>query len=153
MAMRRLRMIFITALLALLPSAAFAQSTWDVLQSFGYTGAWAISCDKPPSPDNPRMTLFRDTDGVVKRKFDNGPLNPTLMLAPIISAQIITSTTMMIHSASNYTTNYSLDYLIIKENYRTRTLESKTTDGKELIKDGVIISDNQPAPWFERCQN
>src|ERR1700684_1724287 len=72
MAMQCLRVIFISALLALLPGAAFAQTTWDVIQSFGIAGTSAIDCDQPISDTEPRQLIYLGTDGQVYRKYMRG---------------------------------------------------------------------------------
>jgi hypothetical protein len=46
-----------------------------------------------------------------------------------------------------------MDMVVTMENGRVRTLESKGSDGKEYIKDGVITVNNNPAPWMDKCSN
>ena len=70
--MRYLRVTVVTALLALLPGAAFAQTTWDVLQRFGWTGTWSLHCDQPLSASNPNSVIYLGTDGQVYRKLVRG---------------------------------------------------------------------------------
>ena len=50
-------------------------------------------------------------------------------------------------------TGLTMDMVVTMENGRVRTLESKGSDGKEYIKDGVITVNNNPAPWMDKCSN
>lgn len=151
------RLTVITAFLLLLSSTAFAESAWDVLDRFGWAGSWAISCKEPASAQNWHMLVFRDANGLARRRLERGPDSSTLMTV-VDSAQIITSTTIKVRvrnddpnwGLSNGTTT---DVLMVKENSRMRTLESKGSDGKEYIKDGILVSSGQPASWIEKCGN
>jgi hypothetical protein len=157
MAMKRSRLTVITAFLLSLSSTAFAESAWDVLDRFGFVGPWAISCRETASPQSSWVTVFRDANGLVRRKFDRGPDRPTLMSA-LDSVQIITSTTIKLRIRNDDpnwgSTNGTItDVVMVKENSRVRTLESKGSDGKEYIKDGIVTSSGQPSPWLEKCGN
>jgi hypothetical protein len=76
----------------------------------------------------------------------------------IDSAKLITSTTLAARmrnddpnwGASNGT---SADVIIIKENGRVRTLDSKASDGKQYVKNGIALSSGNPMPWLEKCSN
>ena len=152
-----LRGIVAAALLALLPGAAFAQTTWDAMQSFGLTGTWSLNCKQAAGPSNFWMTYYQDAGGVVRRSLDRGPDAPSLMLV-VDSAHLITSTTMaarMRNDDPNWgdSNGTSSDLIIIKESGRVRTLDSKGSDGKQYVKDGVALLSGSPMPWLEKCGN
>jgi hypothetical protein len=43
--------------------------------------------------------------------------------------------------------------IIIKESGRVRTLDSKGSDGKQYVKDGIALLSGNPMPWLEKCSN
>jgi hypothetical protein len=154
-----LRGIVAAALLALLPGAALADTTWDAMQRFGLTGTWALSCKQAAGPSNFWMTYYRDAGGVVRRTLERGssPDYPTLMVV-IDSAHLITSTTMAARFRNDDpnwgdSNGTSVDIIIIKENGRVRTLDSKGSNGKQYVKDGIVVSSGNPIPWIEKCSN
>lgn len=154
--MRYLRVTVLTALLALLSGTASAQTTWNAMQSFGLTGTWSASCKDPASPANSWMTYYQD-GGVVRRTLDRGPGQPSLMVV-IDSAKIITSTTIAARFRNDdpnwgNANGISVDLALIKENGRVRTLSSAGSDGKQYIKDGIVVSSGTPIPWLEKCKD
>src|SRR5208282_2270449 len=149
--MRYLRVTVVTVLLALLPGAAFAQTTWDAMQRFGLTGTWSPSCKTAASTSNYWMTYYLDSSGVVRRRVDLGPSRPNLMNA-VDSAHIMTSTTIDTHIRNDDpgygdTNGLVFDVVIVKENGRVRTLVSKGSDGKEYIKGGIVAANGKPSVW------
>jgi hypothetical protein len=143
-------------LLALsLPAPAFAETTWDTLQRFGWTGTWAAACKDPPSIRNVWTIVSRDPDGVVKRKLDRGADGPPLM-SVVDSAQIVTPSTLQVR-LRNDDPNWGkmngvfFDVVQTMENDELRALQSKGSDGKDYIKDGVVLASGQPSPTLHRC--
>lgn len=153
--MRCFCVTLMTSLLVLLSSTAFAQTAWDVLERFGFTGVWSVSCQDMPSPQNYRMTYFKDADGLARRKVELEPDRPTLM-GSVDGAQIIAATTIAVRIRNddpNYGADNGLvfDVVMTKENDRVRTLDSKGSDGKDYIKDGFFVPSGKPSPWVEQC--
>jgi len=148
--------ILAAALFALLANAAFAQTTWDAMQSFGLTGTWSPSCKTAASPSNYWMTYYLDASGVVRRRVDLGPDRANLMNA-VDSARIMTSTTIDTHIRNDdpgygETNGLVFDVVLVKENGRVRTLVSTGSDGKEYIKGGIVAANGQPSVWLEKCR-
>ncbi|HTC07627.1 MAG TPA: hypothetical protein VK726_02515 [Acetobacteraceae bacterium] len=56
--MKYLQTVAVAAVLMLLSSAAFAATTWDVLQRFGLVRTWAYPCSQPPCMTNWWTTSF-----------------------------------------------------------------------------------------------
>lgn len=155
--MRFLYAAVMTALLALQSGAAFAQSTWDVLQKYGWTGTWSMHCDQPLSASNPSSVIYLGTDGQVYRKLVRGAGYDDLY-SVVEQASGLTSTTLHTHWRNSTgwtgdTANTTMDMVVALENGQVRTLESKGSDGKEYIKDGIITLNNNPAPWMAKCSN
>jgi hypothetical protein len=155
--MRYLRVTVITALLALPPGMAFAQTSWDVLQRFGWTGTWSMHCDQPLSATNPNSVIYLGSDGQVYRKLVRGAGYDDLF-SVVVQAQPMTTTTIhtLWRNSTGWTgtqANVTMDMVVAMENSQVRTIESKGSDGKEYIKDGVITLNNNPAPWMAKCGN
>jgi hypothetical protein len=155
--MRHVRAAVLTAFFALLPAAAFAQTAWDAMRSFGLTGTWSLNCKEPAGPANFWMTYYQDAGGVVRRTLERGPDPdyPRLMVV-IESAHLITSTTMAARFRNDDpnwgdTNGATADVIMIKENGRVRTLDSKGGDGKQYVKDGIVVASGKPIPWIEKC--
>ena len=147
----------ISALWALLlfPAPAFAETTWDVLQRFGWTGTWAASCQDAPSAKNVWTILTRDPDGVVKRKLDRGPDGPPL-ISVVDSAQVVTPSTMQVRLRNddpNWGAMNGVFFDVVQtiENDALRALQSKGSDGKDYIKDGIVIATGRPSASLHRC--
>jgi hypothetical protein len=155
MAMRYAPVAVLTALMLMLSSKAFAETAWDVLARFGWTGVWSVSCQEMASPQNYRMTYFKDDNGLARRKVDRGPNKPILM-SVVENPQIVNTTTIAARIRNddpNYGTDNGLffDIVMILDNGRMRTLESKGSDGVTYIKDGLLSG--KPSPWVEQCAN
>jgi hypothetical protein len=147
----------ISALWALLlfPAPAFAETIWDVLQRFGWTGTWAASCQDAPSAKNVWTILTRDPDGVVKRKLDRGPDGPPL-ISVVDSAQVVTPSTMQVrlrNDDANWGAMNGMFFDVVQtiENDALRALQSKGSDGKDYIKDGIVIATGRPSASLHRC--
>jgi hypothetical protein len=154
--MRRIGMI-LAALLALLPSTAFSDTAWEAFARFGGAGTWALSCRDAPSPENPWMIYFKDANGAVRRTMNRGS-DKRHLIVTIDRARRVTATTMEVFIRNDdpdwgSTNGVVVDVILIKENGRMRTLESKGSDGKEYIKHGVVVASGNPIPWIEKCRN
>jgi hypothetical protein len=155
--MRYLQISVLSAFGLLVSAAASAETTWDTLQRFGWTGSWAASCKDPPNLRNVWVVLTRDPDGTAKRKLDRGADAPALM-GVVDSAQILTPSTLQAR-LRNDDPNWGamngvfFDVVQTTENDRLRTLQSKGSDGKDYIKDGTLVSSGQPSAWIYRCPN
>lgn len=155
--MRYFQISALSAFALLLPAAGLAETTWDTLQRFGWTGSWAASCKDPPSLRNVWLILSPEPDDVVKRKLDRGADGPPLM-GVIESAQILTPSTLQARLRNddpNWGAMNDVFFDVVQtiENDRLRTVQSKGGDGKDYIKDGTLVSSGQPSPWIYRCPN
>jgi hypothetical protein len=128
---------------------------WDVLQKIGRMGTWAANCWLNPSWKNHRVALFRELDSVVKQRIDRGADGPSLT-SVVENAEILTPSTLHIrlrHDDTGFGANNGLvlDIVEIVENKRRRTLQSKGSDGKDYIKDGIMLGPNAPSVWVSKC--
>jgi len=147
-----------TALLLLSgPAIAGTDSPWSAVVKIGMNGTWSPSCSAPISATNSRLTYYRGADGRVWRKYDRGP-NTTSLNLTIDSAQVITPTTIRVRMR-NDDPNWGpengavTDVVVEIANNRMRSLNSITSDGTQLIKDGVLVQSKTAIPSFEKCSN
>ncbi len=156
MDMRRLGII-ITVLLLPISGATFAKTSWEVFKDFGWAGTWAPSCHEAPSPQNPWMTYSEGTNGSVRRTMNRGS-DTRKLIVEIDSARIISSTTMEAHFRNNdpdwgAMNGTTADVVTIKKNGRLQAKESKGSDGKEYIKNNVVVSNGRSVQWIEKCES
>jgi hypothetical protein len=128
--------------------STFAETPWDVLTRFGLTGTWARNCGVAPDASVFWQTFSRDKNGRVQVRVDRGHDVPSLTYT-VDGARLISANKLRLINRYDDGTIY--DVILIKEENRVRTLESKTNDGKELAKDAVNISSGQPTAWLEKC--
>jgi hypothetical protein len=148
----------LAALVSLLPASAMAETTWQVLQRFGWTGSWAASCNDPPSGRNIWINLIAAADGSVRRKLDRGHDAPPLM-SVVDSAQIAggdTLDTRLRNDDPQWGPADGRYYDVVMQkaaNGGIRTFQSKGSDGKEYVKDGMFTATGQPSPWTFKCRD
>ncbi len=147
------------ALIALLLWAgpAAAQQTWPVLAKMGVGGTWAAVCTEDVNDSNWFHTYYGDKGGVARRRADRGadlpPLNST-----IDSSQNLTPTTFLMrirNDDAGWGESNQVAYDVIAE-ITPRSLRSlsstRTSDGKQFIKDGKFIANGNPVRLFHRCK-
>jgi len=99
--------------------SAVAETTWDVLQRFGYVGVWSVDCTHPPTRTSFFSILSKDPTGLVRRDVDRGEKLP-LALSVIESAQLISPLTLKFrirNTDPNWEKldNLTYDIVVIKE--------------------------------------
>jgi hypothetical protein len=139
------------------PAIAATDSPWAAVVKIGMNGTWAPTCSAPTTPANGRLVYYRGADGRVWRKYDRGPNTTSLNLA-IDSAQVLTPTTIrarMRNDDPNWGAQNGAvtDVVIEVANKRMHTLNSVTSDGTQLIKDGILVQSKTAIPLFEKCSN
>jgi hypothetical protein len=146
----------LAVLLLLWPAGARADGIYDNLMQFGMVGTWAIHCDQPLSPSNPRSVIFSATDGKTYRKLERGADNEDLY-SVVESANVVTATTLDTswRNAGGWTgsqAGLAIEMVIAKEGNRIRTIDSRGSDGSHFIQGGVIVKTGAQAVWMEKCQ-
>jgi hypothetical protein len=135
---------------------AHAETTFEVLQRFGFTGSWAYSCKDPPGVNNLWLTVYRDTDGKVKRRLDRGGDPP--LVSVIEDAEILSPTTLRLRFRNDgadwgHMNGMVFDVVEVLENNGLRVLSSKDAAGTDFIKDGINLTARQPTPFTYRCKD
>jgi hypothetical protein len=140
-----------------------AETTWEVLQRFGLTGTWAVSCNARSTRTNFFETYFKDSNGLARREVDWGAETP-VGVSFLDSAQIISPTVLKgrIRNADpnwGAMNNLTYDFVITIENnpangeiYRFRFLESKRSDGKVIARGGLFATLGKPTFWVYKCR-
>jgi hypothetical protein len=140
------------ALTLLHPIAALANSSADELARIGFLGEWAEDCDRPAAADNLRYVVRGRADGSAEAYgyVDEGA-DPAVVTTERFVAwrgtDLIEIRTDYIRPAT-----YAPVQAIVKiEAGRLRFMAATGLDGKELIRDGRLVDDDRPTPWFYRC--
>lgn len=145
------------ALLLLLAGPATAQQTWPVLAKMGVGGTWAAVCTEDVSDSNWFHTYYGDKSGVARRRADRGAALPSLN-STIDSSQNLTPTTFLMRMRNDdagWGESNQVAYDVIAEitPRGLRSLSStRTSDGKQFVKDGKFVANGNPVRLFQRCK-
>jgi|GEM_PF-5319444 len=147
----------LTLLLLLLTGPASAQQVWPVLAKMGLAGTWAAVCTEDVSDSNWFHTYYVGKSGVAQRRADRGAALPSLN-STIDSSQNLTPTTFLMrirNDDAGWEANDQVAYDVIAEitPRGMRSLSStRTSDGKQFIKDGKFTANGNPVRLFHRCK-
>jgi hypothetical protein len=145
-------------------SPCAAETAWDVLERFGLTGVWSASCNRPATQTNFREIYSKDSNGIARRGVDFGtgfPVGVTF----VESAQIISPSKIKLRVRNadarwGKNNNVITDVVFMKEDdpetkeiFRIRGLNSITSDGRVIVKDGILMSLGKPSFWEYKCRN
>lgn len=149
--------LVLIALLLLPAGPAAAQQTWAVLAKMGVGGTWAAVCTEDASDSNWFHTYYVGTNGVARRRADRGASLPSLN-STIDSSQKLTPTTFLMRMRNDdagWGGNDQVAYDVIAE-ITPRGLHSlsstRTSDGKQFVKDGKFTANGNPVRLFHRCK-
>ncbi len=147
----------LTLLLLLLAGPASAQQVWAVLAKMGIGGTWAAVCTEDVSDSNWFHTYYADKSGAARRRADRGTTLPALN-STIDSSQYLTPTTFLMrirNDDAGWGDNNQVAYDVIAEigPRGMRSLSStRTSDGKQFIKDGKFTANGNPVRSFQKCK-
>lgn len=145
------------AIFLLLADPATAQQTWAVLAKMGVGGTWAAVCTEDVSDSNWFHTYYGDKSGVGRRRADRGAALPPLN-STIDSSQNLTPTTFLMRIRNDdagwgETNQVAFDVIAEITPRGMRSLSStRTSDGKQFIKDGKFTASGNPVRLFQRCR-
>ena len=93
----------------------------------------------------------------MRRKLDRGSDGPPLM-GTVDSAEVIDTTTLQARLRNDDThwgpnNGVIFDVVQVMDKNGLHTVASTTSDGKELIKDGILVASGQPSPFTHHCGN
>ena len=140
------------------PESIFANSVWDVLVEFGFTGTWAFSCKIPADQMRYRQTPYEDQNGHARVKVDFGinyEGDAAIATYAVDSARILTPTELELWTRSDdpeWRHNGQIGHVIyLKDKGRIRAFQSWLQDGTQVAKDGIYLYNHKRTPWMERC--
>ena len=150
----RFVLIFVLALVTGLPAAAESgPSVEQVLRAFGLFGTWAINCQGPATPANPRVTIGMPTAGVVIEEHDLGEdyaLNRySVLAAQRISAERLAVEVIFQPGAPNEE-RQKLEFLV-RDGTR-RTMFNQPEGGPVRVKDGIAQARGSRTPLLRKCE-
>jgi hypothetical protein len=141
-----------------------AETIWDVIQRFGWTGMWSAACNHRPTRTNFREILSGDPTGLGRREIDRGEEIPVALSfvdsAKIVSPRILKGRVRNADPNWEALNNLTYDIVIIKEVdplteeiARIRYIDSIRSDGKVIAKGGILLAVGKPTFWEYRCHN
>ena len=148
----RYLVVAITGLPLFANDAAYGQSIEQVAREFGFVGHWALqSCDRPASSENWRRRIVI-SGGEVSWTEDCGnncafaiPIKYVVQSIEQVGQERISMRVRRIDQDGIF------DPIMRKEGGRLRTMSNQAVGGKTLVRDGIIVSNNQPTPQFLEC--
>lgn len=148
-------MRFHFALLVLIflhPVATEANGGANEFARIGFFGEWAEDCAVPASGDNLRYVVRARADGSAEAY---GYVDEGADAAVVTTERFVAwRGTDLIEIRTDYIrpATYAPVQAIVKiEADRLRFMAATGLDGKELIRDGRLVDDDRPTPWFYRC--
>lgn len=153
----RAAMALTLGLLLSLAGPASAQQVWQVLAKMGVGGTWAAVCAEDVGDSNWFHTYYADKSGVARRRADRGAALPSLN-STIDSSQVLTPTTFLMrirNDDAGWGENDQVAFDVIAEITPAgmRSLSStRTSDGKQFIKDGKFTANGNATRPFHKCK-
>ena len=144
-------------------TSASAETTWETLQRFGLTGAWAYFCDRPATRINYFETYAGSQNGFARREVDRGLEIPTALsfveYAQIVSPSTLKATIRNADPNWGPLNNFSYDVTLTMEQdpktkapWRIRFLQALRSDGKIMAREGLYSGDGKPTAWQYKCR-
>ncbi len=139
------------ALLLLGCPATSAGDAAAIVRDWGLLGSWAVDCSRPPGRDNPYLVYAERTDGLVE-ELDFGDGRD---IAEIEAARLEADGKLTLnlgprpesHRQFRHTTT-----LTKGPDGRVRSFYAGDTGGNASIRDGIVLTTNEPTPWTARCR-
>lgn len=142
---RRLSLAIV--LLTVGSTAALAGPDSDALEKFGLIGSWALDCHAPPSMGNPFQTFVPSNAGDPLRQLIVGDPNRDRTV-PIHDVALLPHDELRLSFAQNTVT---VTVVLAKDKGHIRPVESTTSDGQTVVKDGLVQRSGQRTLWLEKC--
>jgi hypothetical protein len=132
--------------------AAAAQSAGNMLAEYGVLGRWAADCSRGPGAGNAH-TIFERAQNASGAQYRVifAPGQSTTRSVDRVRAVADNLIAMRFTTQSGDTAGLAFDITMQKEPKRYRVVESKGSDGKTYIKDGIVVASGQPNPWQNHC--
>ena len=142
------KLVFALGILAVAMSPARAESDSETLTAFGILGTWAVDCHRPASSSNPHIAYRAGAGGQPTYEYRANAVQADFT-AELREVRILAADRVaFIEPVRGAEFRVTLMRLA---DGRIRLLESLESDGKPIIRDGVILRSGQPAAALEKC--
>ena len=147
-------LIFVLALVTSLPAAADnGPLVEQVFREFGLFGTWAINCQDPATPANPRVTIDMPTAGVVIEDHDLGAdyarNRYSVLAARRISAERL-AVDVIFQPGTPEEERQKLEFLV--QNGTRRTMFNQSESGPVRVKGGIALARGSKTPVLKKCE-
>lgn len=150
--MRLVAVLLVVASFLVSPDAG-ATSVEEVFQKFGLFGTWAADCNKPATPENPRVSITMPGSGVVLEDHNLGP-DFAINRYSVLSAEPVSATNLSVDVIFQPGTEVEERQKLVfsvRDNTR-RTIFNQTNGGAVRVKDGIALARGTKTPMLRKCE-
>jgi hypothetical protein len=148
--MRGLSAISVAFGLSLIQSAAASPtSIRQTLEGFDFFGTWAVSCERPPAPDNVIRTVYVTTNGQIEFSETFGEdYEPNIY--GVLAADTYPHDTIVLRVDLNGEIRQRLT--MRRKDGRIRTVTNQNLeDGSFVVRNEAVAKTGQATPWLSHC--
>jgi hypothetical protein len=130
-----------------------AASVEELFQQFDLFGTWAIDCDKPATPVNPRVSITTLGAGLVLEDHNLGS-DFAINRYSILSAERVSATGLSVEVIFQPGTEVEERQRLVfsvRDNTR-RTIFNQTDGGAVRVKDGIALARGSKTPLLRKCE-
>jgi hypothetical protein len=134
--------------------AAASDSVEDVFRAFDLFGTWAVACNKPATPVNPRVTISTPSPGLVLEDYELGPdfaVNHYSMLSATRLSDTRLQVSVVFRPGEAGEERQVLEFLI--RNGTRRTMFNQPESGAVRVKNGITLSHRTRTPVLKKCES
>ena len=149
-----MRWVVALVLAAVMSAAADAQplTTEEIFHQFGLFGTWAVNCKREASPDNPRVTIYTPSPGLILEDHDLGSDNAVNRYS-ILSAEKLSemrlSVQVIFQPGKDTEERQKLVWAV--HDGTLRTLFNQPQDGPVRVQDGLAVAYGVQTPLLKKC--
>jgi hypothetical protein len=130
-------------------AAAIAQpSASDIAERWGLQGTWALSCDRPPSPENAHIT-YELTDGAFISRNDSGTLKG---LGEVTEATLAEDGGIELTLIFKKFAVLQTLHMVKNADGQIRAIWNRDDKGRYTVKDGKLTSSGRPSLALTHCK-
>ncbi len=124
----------------------------EVFRAFGLFGIWAADCGRPPTPDNPHVSVTTPSAGLVLETNDVGPgyaaNRYSVLTARKLSAGRL-EVTVIFRPGTEGEERQKLEFAI--RNGTRRTMFNQVEGGDVRVKNGIVLSRGIRTLVLKKC--
>ncbi|MGI8525210.1 MAG: hypothetical protein ACR2K5_03375 [Pseudolabrys sp.] len=130
-------------------TAATAETTRQTLESFGFFGTWAVTCERPAAPENVVRVVYVASNGQVEFSETFGE-NYEPNIYDVLAADIFKRDTLVLRVDLNGEARQRLTMRRTAGRIRTITNQD-VDDGSFVVRNAMIAETGQATPWLSHC--